>query len=157
MRRGCRYQYHSLELMPDQLRPPNPDLEAEAAEYISGHHKALALIGRRLQLELPRESPLTFAWLSYALEVVLHWLFGLGSRWVFRKAHEQAKQHWSDFRERRRRQVIPRLASTIRDAACSHAERRHAVETVGLVVNQRFHHAPDPVGAAETWLQQAGR
>ncbi len=146
-----------IDLTPDQLHPPNPDLEAEAAKYISSHHKALALIGRRLQWELLKESPLAFAWLTYALEVVLHWLFGLGSRWVFRKAHEQAKKHWLDFRERRRRQAIPRLATVIRDAARSHAERRHATETLGLVVNQRFHHAPDPVGAADTWLRQTGQ
>ncbi len=145
-----------IDLTPDQLRPPNPDLEAEAAKYISSHQKALALIGRRLQWELLRESPLAFAWLTYALEVVLHWLFGLGSRWVFRKAHERAKQHWLDFRELRRRQAIPRLATVIRDASRSHAERRHAVETLGLVVGQRFHHGPDPVVAAEAWLGRAG-
>jgi phospholipase C len=145
-----------IELTPDQQRPPNPDLEAQAAEYITSHHKALALIGRRLQLELLRESPVTFAWLTYALEVVLHWLFGLGNRWVFRKAHERAKKHWSDFRERRRQQAIPKLAGVIRDAGCSHVARVHAVETLGLVVNQRFHHAADPVGAAEVWLRQRG-
>jgi phospholipase C len=145
-----------IDLTPDQLRPPDPDLDAQAAEHITGHHKALALIGRRLQLELLKESPVTFAWVSYALEVVLHWLLGMGNRWVFRKAHERATRHWSDFRERRRQQAIPKLAGVIRDAACSHVARIHAVETLGLVVNQRFHHAADPVGAAEAWLRQAG-
>jgi phospholipase C len=146
-----------IELTPYQLQPPDSDLEERAAEYISAHHKALALIGRRLQLELLKESPLAFAWLTYGLEVVLHWLFGLGSRWVFRKAHERAKQHWSDFRERRRKQAIPQLARTIRDSARPHTDRRHAIETLGLVVNQRFHHSPDPVAAAESWLRQAGQ
>jgi hypothetical protein len=102
---------------------------------------------RHGQLELFKESPLTFAWLPYAFEVLLHWLFALGSRWVFRKAPERAKQHRSDFRERRRQQAIPRLASIIQDAGCSHAEKRHAVETLGLVVNQTFHYAADPEGA----------
>jgi phospholipase C len=146
-----------IELTPDQLHPPNPDLEEQAAEYITTHHKALALIGRRLQLQLLKESPLTFAWLTYALEVVLHWLFGLGNCWVFRKAHERAKQHWSDFRLKRRQQAIPRLASIIRSASCSHVDKCHAVETLGLVVNQRFHQNADPLGSAEGWLQQEGR
>ena len=95
--------------------------------------------------------------MTYALEVVLHWLFGLGNQWVYRKAHERAMQHWSDFRERRKGQAIPRLANTIRDAACSNAERLHAAETLGLVVNQRFHQAVDSVVAAEAWLRQAGQ
>jgi phospholipase C len=146
-----------IVLTPDQVHSPNPDLEAEAARYISTHHKALALIGRRLQLELLKESPLAFAWVTYVLEIVLHWLFGLGSRWVFRKAHERAKEHWSDFRERRRQQAIPRLASIIRDGGRSAVEKRHAAETLSLVVNQRFHHAHDPVGAAEAWLRQSGK
>jgi phospholipase C len=145
-----------IELTPDQLRSPNPDLEEKAVQFISSHHRALALIGRRLQLEMLRESPLTFAWLSYALEVVLHWLFGLGSRWAFRKAHERAKQHWSDFREHRRRQAIPKLASIIRDPRRTHVERQHAIETLGLVANERFHHSADPVEAAEAWLRKAG-
>ena len=146
-----------VELTAEQLRPPNPDLEAEAASYITTHHKALALIGRRLQLELLKESPLTFAWVTYGLEVILHWLFGLGNCWVFRKAHEQAKQHWSDFWERRRQQAIPRLASIILAGSCPHAKKRCATETLGLVVNQRFHHAADPVRAAESWLRKRGQ
>jgi phospholipase C len=143
-----------ITLMPDQLRPPNPDLEAEAAKFISSHHKALALIGRRLQLELLRESPLAFAWLDYGLEVVLHWRFSLDSEWVFRRAHERAKEHWSEFRERRRQQAIPKLAAIIQDVKRSAVEKQHAAETLGLVVNQRFHQAADVVGAAEAWLRQ---
>jgi hypothetical protein len=53
------------------------------AAYNSSHHKALALIGRRLQWQLMMEVQLTFAWVTYPLETMLHWLFGLGNRWVF--------------------------------------------------------------------------
>jgi len=45
----------------------------------------------------------------------------------------------------------------IRDASCLHAKKRCAVETLGMVVNQCFHHAADPVGAAESWLRQRGQ
>jgi phospholipase C len=146
-----------VELTEEQLRPPSPDLGEEAARHVSTHHKGLALLGRRLKLELLRESPLTYAWLGYALEVALHWLFGLGSRWVFRLARRRAEAHWAEFRERRRRQAIPELAGVIRDSRCPHAQRRHAAETLGLVVNRRFHQAADPVGAADAWLRQAGQ
>ncbi len=78
----------------------------------------------------------------------------MGSRWVFRLAHWLAKKHWSDFRERKAQQAIPKLAGIVRDASRSLAERRHAIETLALVAGQRFHHAADPVGAAKAWLRQ---
>jgi phospholipase C len=146
-----------IDLTPEQLQPPDPDLEEKAVLYITSHHKALALIGRQLQLELLKESPSAFAWLTYGLEVLLHWLFGLGSLWVFKKAHERAKQHWSEFREKKKRQAIPKLAGIIQDASTPPVKKHFAVRTLGLVAGQRFHHAPDPVAAAETWINQASR
>ncbi len=146
-----------IDLTPEQLRPPNPDLEEEAAKYISNHHKALALIGRQLQLELLKESPLAFAWLTYPVEVLLHCLFGLGNQWVFRKAHEWAKQHWSDFQERKKQQAIPKLAEIIRSAPGLPVEKEYAVRTLGLAVGERFHHLPKPVAAAEQWLRRSGQ
>jgi hypothetical protein len=143
-----------INLTPDELQPPDPELEEEAAKYISTHHKALVLLGRRLQLELLKESPLTYAWLAYGLEVLLHWLFGLGNRWVFRKAQDRARQHWLEFHERRKQQAIPILASIIRDTGRPDTERHHAIETLGLIAQQHFHYAKDPVEAAETWLRQ---
>jgi phospholipase C len=127
-----------IVLTPDQLRPPNPDLEAEAAKYITSHHKALALIGRRLQWEMLKESPLAFAWVTYGLEVCLHWLFGLNWTWVFRWAHKRAIKHWCDFREKRRVQAIPRLVSMIQDASRSPVEKQHARETLKLIVTPEF-------------------
>jgi hypothetical protein len=91
------------------------------------------------------------------LEVVLHWLFGLGSKWGFRFTHWRAKKHWSDFWQRKKQQAVPKLAEIIRDTGRSAVEKLHAAETLGLVVNQRFHQAADSVAAAEAWLRQAGR
>jgi len=99
-----------IELTKEQLTPPKPDLEEEAAAYISSHHKALALIGRRLQLELLREHPLAFAWVGFLLEVVFHSIFGLGSKWGFRMAHKRSIDHWQRFLARRKNQAIPKLA-----------------------------------------------
>ena len=56
-------------------------------------------MARRLQLELLKESPLAFAWLTYALKVVLDWLFGLGKPLGVPQGPRTSKQHWSDFRE----------------------------------------------------------
>jgi hypothetical protein len=68
------------------------------------------------------------------LEMLLHWLPGLGSGWVFRLAH-------------RRTMNVGRSA----------VERKHAAETLGLVVNQKFHHtADDIVKAADDWLRRVG-
>jgi hypothetical protein len=146
-----------IDLTPEQLTPPNPDLEAEAATFISSHHKALALIGRQLQLEMLKESPLAFAWISYGLEVVLHWMLGFVGQCASRLAHHQTKKHWAEFLERRKQQAIPKLAQIIRDTGRTVAEKQHAAETLGLVVNQRFHVAADMVGAANDWLRRMGK
>jgi phospholipase C len=146
-----------IELTPDQLRAPDPNLEEQAVNYITSHHKALALLGMKLQLELLKESPLTYAWLTYAVEVVLQWVFGLGNHWVLGKCQAWSKKHWSDFRERRRQQAIPILTGITEDISCSHAEKLHAIETLGLIVNQPFCDSPDPVGAVNAWLRQGRR
>src|SRR5262249_12064741 len=65
-------------------------------------------------------------------------------RWLRLSFNRWAKQHGSDFREQRRRLAIPKLARIIRDAGRSHAERQHAIETFGLVINQRFSSRPRP-------------
>jgi phospholipase C len=145
-----------LELTEDQLRSPNPDLEAEAAAYISGHHKALARIGRRLQWELMMEHPLTFAWLTYPLETFLHWLFGLNWTWVFRLAHWRTKLHWQRYLAHRKEQAIAELAEKVRHPHLHDWEKAFAAETLGLATGQRFHLDPHPVKAAVAWLEQRG-
>jgi phospholipase C len=57
---------------------------------------------------------------------------------------------------KKKQRAIPKLESIIRDASRPRAERHHAIETLGLIANQRFHHEQDPVSAAEAWLRQAG-
>jgi phospholipase C len=141
------------------IPPPNPDLDAESANYVSSHQKSLALLGRRLQLEMLKESPLAFAWVTYGLEVLLHgffWLVRLGSQWWSRIAYKLAIWHWSDFHVRKKIQAIPILAGIIRDTSRSLNERHHAAQTLGLAVNQQFHKQADMVKAAEAWLRQAG-
>jgi phospholipase C len=145
-----------IVLTHDQLTPPRPKLEEEAAKYISSHHKAMALIGRQLQLELLKESPLAFAWLTFLLELVLHWLLHLKRSWLFRVSHRRTKKHWADFQKRRRRQAIPKLAAVMRDGKRTPAERHHAISGLSAVANKRFHHENDPVNAAEAWLKQVG-
>src|SRR5439155_8548800 len=120
-------------------------LEEQAAAYITSHHKALALIGQRLELELLREHPLTFAWLKYPLESLLHWLFGLGNKWVFRMAHARTMANWQKFFSRRREQAIPKLAAIIRQAEAPLSEKHFAAETLGIVAGRPFHLDPKPV------------
>jgi phospholipase C len=58
-----------LELSPDQLRPPDPDLEEEAASFISSHHKALALLGHYLKLEIDKDLPVVYSWLARLVRI----------------------------------------------------------------------------------------
>jgi phospholipase C len=141
-----------IVLTDDQLRPPKPDLEEEAAAYISSHHKALALIGRRLKLQLLRESPLTYAWVGYVWEVVLHSLFGLATRWVFRKAQERAKANVQEFLARRKGQAIAELETVVRQLDALPWKKVFAAEALGLAVGKPFHLASQPVKAAVAWL-----
>jgi phospholipase C len=141
-----------IELTREQLTPSRPDLEEEAAAYISAHHRALALIGRRLQWELLRESPLAYAWLGWLAEAALHGLFGLGSKWVFRLAHQRAKASWQEFLAHRREQAIAKMAAILRHAKAPPWLRHFAAETLGLAAGQAFHLAPRPVEAAVAWL-----
>lgn len=141
-----------IELTQDRLRPPSPDLEEEAVAYITSHHKALALIARRLRLELLRESPLTYAWLGYLVEVAAHWLFGLGSRWGFRLAHERLKANWRAFHIHRRRQAVAHAAGVLRHPQTPTWRKQFAAETLGLATGQPFHLDPQPVRAAVAWL-----
>lgn len=146
-----------IELTKDQLTPPNPDLEEEAAAYISSHHKALALIGRRLQWELMKEFPLTVAWLTYPLETLLHWLFGLGSKWGFRIAHTRTKAHWQKFFVRRKEQAVGASAEVIRHPQTSASQKHFAAETLGMAAGQSFHLEAHPLQAATDWLNQHGK
>ena len=143
-----------IELTQDQLTPPNSDLEAEAAAYITAHHKALVLIGQRLQLELVRESPFTFALLTYPLESLLHWLSKLGNKWVFRMAHRRAMANVQTFLTRRRMQAVGKLAGIIRLPETPVWQQHFAAETLGLAAGQPFHLDPHPLQAATAWLDQ---
>jgi phospholipase C len=143
-----------IGLTPDQLRPPNPDLEEKAVDYVSAHHAALALLARRLQLELLKESPLTFAWIGYVCECVAHWLFGIANSMWFGWIRNRIKKHWLDFMARRKEQAIPRLSQIIQDVNRSLVEKHHACETLALAVNQSFHRAPDAIQAAQLWIQK---
>ncbi len=143
-----------IELTQKQLTPPDPDLEERAAAYISAHHKALALIGQRLRWELLKEFPLTYAWLGWLWESALHWLFGLGSKWVFRTAHKRTKANWQEFRTRRRKQAVAKLAEVIHHPASSPLQKTFAAETLGLAAGQPFHLDAKPVQAAVAWLDR---
>jgi phospholipase C len=143
-----------IVLTPEQL--PKPDLEEKVADYVSSHQKALVLLALYLRLDFLKTWPLLYAWLTYLLEVLYHLSFKLAGKRLFRAFHTKAKQHWSKFHERKWEQAIPILAGIIRDVSRTKERRHLATETLGLVTGQHFHHATDPIAAAETWLRQAG-
>jgi phospholipase C len=143
-----------IELTPDQLRPPKPDLEELAVAYISAHHKALARLGRRLQWELMTEWPLTYAWVTYPLELLIHWVLGLANKWAFRWARWRTKARWQSFLTRRRKQAVKKMARIVRDPQAAPGHKHYAAETLGLAAGKPFHLSPQPLEAAEAWLQQ---
>jgi hypothetical protein len=146
-----------IELSPDELRPPDPDLEEVAAAFISSHHRALALIGHYLKLELDEDLPFLYSWLARRYEDVKQWLFGKATTAeAILKNYEAAKGHCLAFLDRRKKQAVPKLAATIHNPQLPEPVRRHAAEPLGYVVNRHLHREPDPIRAAQHWLQRHG-
>ncbi len=160
-----------ITLSPDQLRPPRPDLEEEAVEFLSSHHKALAWIGEYLKAALIWENPLWYAWLYYVAERAVHWLSDLADTLLYGKdtalllRYKKAKVQWSVFRKRRKTQAIPALAKTIRDQTKHEHVRLLAVETLSYAADTKLHPdlagrrlyaAADPIENAKKWLDENG-
>lgn len=145
-----------IEISPDDLRPPRPELEAKNAAYLSEHQQALALLGRGLHKELLREAPVLYALLAWGLEMLSEMFAKLlgrpGSHWAYRRS----QAHWLRYHHHRRGQAVPRLAQVIRDSRSPTDHRHHAAEALGGVVGQAFHLASDPSQAAAAWLDQHG-
>jgi hypothetical protein len=146
-----------IELSPDELRPPDPDLEEDAVGYLSGHHRALALIGQHLMAELDEDLPRIYSWLARLCEAVKQFFVGKATTpEAILKNYETAKGHCLTFIARRKKQAIPKLAAMIRNPQLSEHVRRHAAEALGYVVNRRLHRELDPARAAQHWLQRHG-
>ncbi len=161
----------TIELTPDQLRPPRPDVEEQAVDYMSAHHKALAWIGEYLKRELIWEYPLWYAWLYYVAEIVVHSLSNLADKLLYGKdtayllKYQKAKVQWSVFRNRRKKKAIPALAKTIRDDAKQWHVKMFAVETLAYVADMKPHPGvadiklfaeADPIENAKKWLKDNG-
>lgn len=146
-----------ISLSADQLRPPDPDLEENAAAYISGHHRALALIGHYLKMEMDEDLPRLYSWLARLYEAVKQWWLGKATTAeAILRNYQTAKEHCGKFFSRRKKQAIPKLATIIRNSAMPEHVRHYAAETLGYVVNRRLHRQPDPIRAAKNWLEKHG-
>ncbi len=146
-----------IELSADELRPPDPDLEEDAAAYLSEHHRALALIGQHLMAELDEDLPRFYSWLARLYEGVKRFVVGKATTPEdILKNYETAKGHCLTFLARRKEQAIPKLAVTIRDTKLPERIRHHAAEALGYVVNRQLHRETDPIRAAQRWLQKHG-
>jgi phospholipase C len=146
-----------IDLSTDDLCAPDPTLEEQAAVYLTGHHRALALIGHYLKMEADEDLPLWYSWAARLYESAKHWWMGKATtRDAIFKNYEEAKRQSSKFLAIRKKQAIPRLAATIQNDQLPEAKRRHAAETLGYVIDRRLHREPDPIHAAQCWLQRNG-
>jgi phospholipase C len=147
-----------IKLTQNELEPPDADLEKDAVAYLSGHHRALALLGQHLMAELDEDIPRWYSWLARLYEALKQRLFAKAATPETILANYQAtKAQCSTFLNRRKQQAIPRLAAKIQDSQIHEDVRRHAAETLGYVINVALHREPDPVRAAQQWLQEHGR
>ena len=161
----------SIVLTPDQLRPPRPDVEEQAIEYLSSHHKALTLIGEYLKRELLWTNPRWYAWMYYPLEKLIHCLSDIADRFIYGKEaaallrYQKAKVQWSVFRKHRKTQAIPALAKTIRDETKHEHVRVLAGDTLSYVsayklhadlADRKLYATASPIENAKKWLADNG-
>jgi phospholipase C len=147
-----------IELSPDELRPPDPDLEEDAAAYLSGHHRALALIGQYLKAELDEDLPRFYVWCARLCIAVRRLFVGKATTpGAILQNYQAAKTQCLTFLDRRKTKALPKLATMIRNSELPEHVRKHAAETLGFVVNRRLHRELDPASAAQHWLQRHGQ
>jgi hypothetical protein len=147
-----------IELSADELRPPSPDLEEDAAAYLSGHHRALARVGDHLIAELDEEAPRFYSWLARLYESLKGFFVGKAKTpQDILKDYETAKGHCLTFLARRKEQAIPKLAAMIRDTKLPEHIRHHAAEALGYAVNRQLHREKNPAAAALNWLNRHGK
>ena len=144
-----------IVLTEDQLVPPKPDLEEDAAAYLSAHHRSLALLGQELKKDVDEDLWRWYSVLSRLYLKVKSWVFGKPRTvGAILKDYEAAKVSSSAFVAHRKEQAKAKLAEIVNDPATHEDLRNHAAEALGYVVGRLFHRHADPCRAALKWLKK---
>jgi hypothetical protein len=160
-----------IELTPDQLSPPDADLEEKAEGFMSAHHTALQVISDYVKMETVEGLPKVYTWLSRAIEA-----FKSGCERLLSKIYREpagisvsftevdrlsrettsTRDDFAKFLMHQKRKAVPALALRIRDQSSPLEVREHAVRTLAGITGRRFNHEPDKIKKADGWLRRHG-
>ncbi|MGO8866468.1 MAG: alkaline phosphatase family protein [Alphaproteobacteria bacterium] len=160
-----------IELSPEELRPPDTELEEAAFGTLSAHQTSLASLATFVNCEIVEGVPWIISRAARLIEAS-RWLLGLGRRLLHRGAEKIrvsiaepdklarrdaiAKDDIAHALMRRKRRAVPLLARKIRDETLPPAERAHAQHTLALISKRKFHLRDDNFAAAKQWLGRHG-
>ncbi|MDB5358593.1 MAG: Phospholipase [Phycisphaerales bacterium] len=160
-----------IELTSEQLSPPNPDTEEQAAALVTAHHLSLESIARYIRIEAVEGLPRGFTWTARLIERIK-----MGCEWALRGIYRERlpmkvsitqpdrisrdkvtlRENVAKFLKHQKEQAVPALAAKIRDPKATAAERKHAVRALASITGRRFQHESDSVDKASLWLQSRG-
>ena len=160
-----------IELSPEELRPPDAELEEAAFGTLSAHQGALASLAIFVKCEIVEGVPWIFVGAARLIEAsrgLLRLVLCLLSRGAEKirvsiaepdklaRRDAIAKDDIAHALMRRKRRAVPLLAGKIRDETLPLAEREHAQHTLALISKRKFHLRPDNFASAKAWLERRG-
>jgi phospholipase C len=157
-----------ISLTPDELSPPDPEVEETAAGMVSSHHQALATIGDYLKTESVELLPRIYTWFSRLFHPAGRppapgggrALSSVPGRSSLLQAGEgedvSRKTDFQAFLHGQKLKAVPLLAAKVRDPRASAEARKLAATTLSHMVGRSFHRRADPAAVADRWLKRHG-
>lgn len=144
-----------IKLTDDQLKPPAPDIEEAAFDYINAHQTALQKLATYLKEEAFEKAPRGWATLARGIEALKAMC-----EWVLERAYQEPVgvkvsiaqpdklAHGKDatprdqvarFLMRKKRYAAVGLEARMNDATISSTQREHSLQTLALISGRKFH------------------
>jgi len=150
-----------IELTADQLAPPDPGREEQAADVETAHHKALAAMWPYTKAEADERLPRISTAIARFFEAIKD-VFDYLARFFYGEAtamsispsqpdHISGKQgkwavlhqHFAVFLSHQKTMSVSVLAGKIRDVSLPLPEREHAVRALASLTGRKFHRTPE--------------
>lgn len=161
-----------VTLGPEQLKPPDPNAEDAAADYVSPHQAALSALTTYLEEEGFKEALRWYSCLARGFETIKAWV-----NWVLDRAYDinhgvvvsiaapdrlarpkdvGPRDSVVEFLMRKKRYAVVGIRNRLRQTNLSPAQREHTLQTLALVTGRKFHResATEKDQNATRWLDR---
>jgi Phosphoesterase family len=161
-----------IELLPEQLRPPNPAEEERVFGYASAHQTALHILAAYLKAEAAEQIPRVWSLAARciecskaAVERALEYTYGepSGTRAsiaepdkLTRNRDANARDNVARFIMRKKRYAAMGFQRRLADRTLSSEQRQASLRTLALITGRKFHREDlaDQAAPAQDWLQE---